>query len=271
MPDNNTIAPLNSLTHGTGKALVLLHGWGMNSAVFSEFLPLLTDDVRIIRVCLPGFGQNVGSLPEQYSLAALTKSVAAAIPDGAIVAGWSLGGLVAQQLALDYASKVAGVITLASTPCFVSGPGWRGIEPQVLQGFQQQLARNYEKTLDRFLAIQAMGSPSAKQDVKIIRQHLRSLPAPAEQALAAGLMLLETIDLRSSIGRITQPTLRIYGRLDSLVPTCSIDRIHELQPAADTVVLSHAAHAPFVSHPQQTAEIILNFVKNLSKIDRHCS
>ncbi|MDC8829312.1 pimeloyl-ACP methyl ester esterase BioH [Alteromonas gilva] len=271
MLDDNTIAPLNSLTEGTGKALVLLHGWGMNSAVFTEFLPLLTAELRVIRICLPGFGQNAVSVPDNYSLATLTDWVASVIPDGAVVAGWSLGGLVAQQLALDYANKVAGVITLASSPCFVSGPGWRGIEPQVLQGFQTQLARNYEKTLDRFLAIQAMGSPSAKQDVKVIRGHLRDLPAPAEQALVAGLNLLEQTDLRQAIGRITQPTLRLYGRLDSLVPTCSIDRIHELQPAADTVVLSRAAHAPFISHPQQTAEIMLSFVKNLDKIDRRCS
>ena len=178
--------------------------------------------------------------------------------------------MVAQQLALSYPDKVAGLITLASSPCFVSAGCWKGIEPEVLTGFQRQLARNYDKTLDRFLAIQAMGSASARQDVKTIRQQLGALPSPAEVALAAGLSLRETVDLRQQIGRINQPTLRLYGRLDSLVPTSSIDRIHELHPGADTVVMPHAAHAPFISHPQQTADILLNFINNMTRIDRHC-
>lgn len=268
MVNNNTTAALKSLSKGSGRALVLLHGWGMNSAVFSEFLPYLTDDLQVIRICLPGFGLNVDEYSEDYSLTNVAAAVNESIPDGAIVAGWSLGGLVAQQLALAYPGKVAGLITLAASPCFVSNGCWKGIAPDVLSGFQRQLARDYEKTLDRFLAIQAMGSATARQDVKTIRQQLRELPSPNEQALAAGLSLLETVDLRDKIGRIIQPTLRLYGRLDSLVPTSSIDRIHELHPGADTVVMPHAAHAPFISHPQQTADILLNFINNLGRIDR---
>jgi len=269
--DNNTNTALKNLSQGSGRTLVLLHGWGMNSAVFSEFLPFLTADLEVIRICLPGFGQNSDKLPEDYSLDNISALVNESIPEGAVVAGWSLGGLVAQQLALSYPDKIAGLITLASSPCFVSNGCWKGIEPEVLSGFQRQLARDYERTLDRFLAIQAMGSASARQDVKTIRQQLGALPSPAEVALAAGLSLLETVDLRGMIGRINQPTLRLYGRLDSLVPTSSIDRIHELHPGADTVVMPHAAHAPFISHPQQTADILLNFINNLTRIDRHYS
>ncbi|OFI33576.1 pimeloyl-[acyl-carrier protein] methyl ester esterase [Alteromonas lipolytica] len=238
----------------------------MNSAVFSEFLPFLADELHITRVCLPGFGQNSDQLPEDYSIENLAALVNESLPEGAIVAGWSLGGLVAQQLALSYPEKVAGLITMASSPCFVSKGCWKGIEPEILQGFQRQLARDYEKTLDRFLAIQAMGSATAKQDVKAIRQQLSELPSPAEEALAAGLSLLETVDLRGMIGRTSQPTLRLYGRLDSLVPTSSIDRIHELHPRADTVVMPHAAHAPFISHPRQTADIMLNFINNMTRV-----
>ena len=40
---------------------------------------------------------------------------------------------------------------------------------------------------------------------------------------------------------------------------------------ADTVVMPHAAHAPFISHPQQTADILLNFISNLTRIDRYYS
>lgn len=175
------------------------------------------------------------------------------------MAGWSLGGMVAQKLALDFPEKVASLITIASTPRFINGPCWPGIQAELLAQFETELARNYQKTLERFLAIQAMGSATAKQDMKAIKQSISAYPSPSETALSAALKLLSTEDLRQHVGKIKQPTLRIYGRLDSLVPTSGIDRICELHPQSDTVVLPHASHAPFISHPQQSADIIRQF------------
>ena len=131
--------------------------------------------------------------------------------------------------------------------------------------FETQLEKNFQKTLERFLAIQAMGSETAKQDIKTIRQQVMQFPAPAEEALKKGLTILSSEDMRQDIGRISVPTLRLYGRLDSLVPTSGIDRICELHPQSDSVVLPHASHAPFISHPQQTADILLNFATRLQQ------
>lgn len=261
---NSTLRPeLCIRVSGTGQDLVLLHGWGMNSGAFYEFLPYLTDSFRVTTIDLPGFGENADCLPDQYTLESLVDIINQALPEQPLVAGWSLGGLVAQQLCLTHSERIRGLITIASTPCFIAKPGWVGIAPDLLQGFEQQLEQDYAKTLDRFLAIQAMGSETARQDIKTIRKRIAQLPVPAITALQAGLGLLSSVDLRDSIGRIKQPTLRLYGRLDSLVPTSGIDRIHELQPNADTVVVPHASHAPFISHPQQTADIITHFANNL--------
>ena len=104
-----------------------------------------------------------------------------------------------------------------------------------------------------------MGSDTARKDMKAIRESITAYPTPDLDALKAALGLLSSEDLRDQIGRIRQPTLRIYGRLDSLVPTSGIDRICELHPQSDTVVLPHASHAPFISHPQQSADIIRQF------------
>lgn len=252
--------PLITRTAGTGKDLVLLHGWGMNSAVFSEFIPLLETDYRITTIDLPGFGENNQCAGEPYSVAQLARQIQAVLPAQCVVAGWSLGGLVAQQLALLAPEQVTGLITIAASPCFVAGPGWPGIAPDLLAQFEQDLSKNYQKTLDRFLAIQAMGSDSARQDIKLIKEQVTRLPAPSTEALASSLHLLSSEDLRDTIGRIHQPTLRLYGRLDSLVPTSAIDQICQLHPESDAVVLSKASHAPFISHPEQTADVIRQFM-----------
>ncbi|WP_229805150.1 pimeloyl-ACP methyl ester esterase BioH [Alteromonas halophila] len=255
---------LVSRTVGTGNDLVLLHGWGMNSGAFSSFIPFLSSHFRVTTIDLPGFGENATVLPARYDLASLTAMIAAHLPAHAIIAGWSLGGLVAQSLALEE-TELRGVVTLASSPKFVAGPGWPGIDPALLDEFKSQLKDDYQKTIDRFLAIQAMGSDSARHDIKRIRQQITDYPAPAEAALHGGLGILGDADMRERIGRIQRPSLRIYGRRDTLVPSSGIDRICELHPQSDTVVLPHASHAPFMSHPQQTANIILNFAASLDQ------
>lgn len=255
--------PLITQSFGTGKDLVLLHGWGMNSGAFHEFLPYLTANFNVTTIDLPGFGDNNQFVPEPYSLEALSGAVEPLIPDGAVLAGWSMGGLIAQHIAIYQPEKLSGLITIASTPKFVAGKGWPGIEPDILGMFESQLEQDYRKTLDRFLMIQAMGSETARKDIKTIRNRIVTFPDPSALALRDGLGLLSSVDLRREIGRIQIPTLRLYGRLDSLVPTCGIDGIHELQPNADTVVLPHASHAPFISHPQQTADILHHFAFSL--------
>ena len=257
-------------THGTDfndsrMDLVLLHGWGMNSGAFSSFIPYLQDHFRVTTIDLPGFGENAHHLPSPYTVEALANMISAQLPKHSVLAGWSLGGLVAQKIAIDAPQKLAGLITIASTPRFSAGPCWPGIAEDLLAMFEAQLEKNYRKTLERFLAIQAMGSATAKNDIKTIREHVTEYPEPAEEALKRGLGILAKEDLRQVVGRISVPTLRLYGRLDSLVPTAGIDRICELHPQADTVVLPHASHAPFISHPQQTADILTSFTANLQQ------
>ncbi len=260
MLDSHKNNALVSRSIGTGKELIFLHGWGMNGGAFSQLFPYLEQDFTLTVIDLPGFGENNHVLPESFTLAALAQLIAPKLPDNAIIAGWSLGGLLAQHLALHYDHKVAAMVTIASSPKFEQAPGWPGIDAALLSQFQQQLSQDYKKTIERFLAIQAMGSATARQDIKAIKQAIHNYPEPAKKALAEGLKLLSSEDLRADIGRIKQPTLRLYGRLDSLVPPSSVDQICQLHPQADTVVLPHASHAPFISHPQQTADIIRHFV-----------
>ena len=262
MRESQSSQSLVSRTVGTGNDLVLLHGWGMNSGAFSSFIPFLSDHFRVTTIDLPGFGENAHAVPETYTLSSLTDMIMPYLPAQSIVAGWSLGGMVAQSLALNQ-PDLRGVITLASSPRFVAGPGWPGIDPTLLSDFKTQLGQDYRKTVDRFLAIQAMGSNSARQDIKRIRQQIMDYPAPSSAALHGGLGILGEEDIRDRIGRIQTPSLRIYGRCDTLVPSSGIDRICELHPQADTVVLPHASHAPFISHPQQTANIMLSFAASL--------
>ena len=117
----------------------------------------------------------------------LRKRLTERAPKQAIWVGWSLGGLVATHMALHHSEYVAKLVTVASSPKFAAERPWRGIQPQVLSAFTDQLVDDFQTTIERFMALQAMGSPSARQDVKTLKQAVLSRPSPNPHSFAGGL------------------------------------------------------------------------------------
>ncbi len=257
MIPNHQQTQLHIDVHGQGPDLVMLHGWGVNSAVFTPLHGLLSE-YRVHYVDLPGFGL---SQPIAGELSAWVDALVQALPSNAIWAGWSLGGLVATQAAIDYPSRIKGLITIASSPCFMAreDEAWPGIPPQVLEQFAAQLGQNLPKTVERFLAIQAMGSETAKEDIKQLRDLVLARPLPEATALSQGLAMLQQVDLRPQLSEISQPWLRIWGRLDGLVPK----RLSSQLPAAEHItdrILAKASHAPFISHRDEFLAVLITWL-----------
>lgn len=245
---------------GQGQDLVLLHGWGMNGAVWHGIARELAAHYRLHLVDLPGFGNSPLGSDVEYSLPWLAEQVAAVLPEKCHLLGWSLGGLVASRLALDHPERCHSLITVASSPCFLARDEWPGIAPKVLAGFNQMLAGDFMQTIERFLAIQAMGSEHARDDIRQLRHWLAERPAPQLAALEAGLGLLADIDLRDELVGLQLPWLRLYGRLDSLVPKAAIPLLDECYPQSRSRVLDKASHAPFISHPAPFIAMIREFI-----------
>ncbi|WP_144211572.1 pimeloyl-ACP methyl ester esterase BioH [Shewanella donghaensis] len=241
-----------------GKDVVLLHGWGVNSAVFHPLQTALSE-YRVHYVDLPGFGDSEAN---ENDIKAWATALAQALPENAIWLGWSLGGLVATQIAISHPQSVKALITVASSPCFMAQeqPEWPGIDPKVLSQFHQQLNINLAKTVERFLAIQAMGSDSAKKDMLTIKRLVLAKPLPSQAVLDQGLAMLRDVDLRPELHKITQPWLRIWGRCDSLVPKKIINLLPQATSIKD-VIHNKASHAPFISHPNAFLNELLPWIK----------
>ncbi|WP_324723142.1 pimeloyl-ACP methyl ester esterase BioH [Lelliottia sp. JS-SCA-14] len=235
-------------TTGTGNVdLVLLHGWGLNAEVWHCIQEELASQFRLHLVDLPGFGRShgFGAMP----LDEMAQAVLERAPQKAIWLGWSLGGLVASQIALTHPERVQALVTVASSPCFAARDEWPGIKPEVLAGFQQQLSEDFKRTVERFLALQTMGTETARQDARMLKSAVLALPMPDVEVLNGGLEILKTIDLREPLAALAVPHLRIYGYLDGLVPRKVVPMLDELWPQSESLVIAKAAHAPLVSHP----------------------
>ncbi len=245
---------------GQGPDLVLLHGWGLNGGVWQGIAPQLATQFRLHLVDLPGFGHSPLEAQQDYRLDSLVQCLLPVLPARFHLLGWSMGGLLATQLALLQPERLLSLVTVASAPHFVAGPDWPGIQPQVLQAFSQQLQSDPVKTIERFLAIQAMGSEHVKEDVRQLRGLLALRPSPDPVALAGGLRLLAEVDLRDRLAEVRLPWLRCYGRLDALVPQAQMALVDELAPGSQHELFAGASHAPFISHPQSFVERLSAFL-----------
>lgn len=232
----------------TKPTLVLLHGWGLNQGVWSEVLPSLAVDFEVLTPDLPGFGKST-AFPSDYKLSTVIAQLAEQLPEQSYVYGWSLGGLLAIALAAAYPNKVKQLGLIAATPRFLAGADWPGMRAEVMQQFSTALSQDLSQTIQRFLAIQAMGSEHAKQDVQKLKQSIAAYPAPQPQAVGLALNLLAETDLCHAFESLRQPVVGCFGRLDSLVPVAVVSLLQQLQPEAQFNILPKASHAPFISHP----------------------
>ena len=236
-------------TMGTGPDLVLLHGWGMNSDVWETLLPKLTPYFRVTLVDLPGHGRSLNS-PADYSLPNLANIIAKNLPSKFIVMGWSLGGMIATQIALNFPKQISKLILVASAPQFVRDDSWpEGTNTEVLNGFAEQLKQNYQQSINRFIAIQSMGSDSMREEQRTLRERVFRHGNPQPAALEGGLDILCCANLRPQLPQLHCPTLLIAGENDTLFRRKAAEQTLAIMNNARLSVIKGASHAPFLSHP----------------------
>jgi pimeloyl-[acyl-carrier protein] methyl ester esterase len=245
---------------GQGQPLVLLHGWGMHSGVWQHLIKRLSSQYMLYLVDLPGMG---GSRPiEPYHLHALADEVAQVIPGVSDILGWSLGGLVAQRIALNQPDRVRRLILMGTTPCFVAQPDWQhGVAPVHFNAFADSVNRDYKETILKFLTLQCMKAKDARATIKQLRQSFETKPTPTQTTLQRSLHILLESDLREEVSRLRKPTLLIHGDRDTLTPVTAAHWMSQNLPMAYLRVMAGAAHAPFLSHTEQFVDALNQFLE----------
>lgn len=244
---------------GSGRpALALIHGWAMHAGLFATLVERLGDAFTLHLIDLPGHGY---ARDEATALdpCALAAELVERIPD-AFWLGWSLGGQIALRAGLDHAERVRGLILIASSPRFVVGEDWpHGVPASLFRNFGEALERDFRGTLDGFLALEALGSAKAQEELRHLRQLAFERGEPAPRALQEGLTLLDGFDVRAELPRLRVPSLWISGRRDRLVPAGAMPAAAALAPQAQSLAIAHAGHAPFLGAGDDVAAAIEAF------------
>lgn len=254
---------LHITTSGEGPDLVMLHGWGMNAEVWQPVCSALANQFRLHRVDLPGHGQSQQQ-DQGVTLQDWTEQVAEAVMPQlngpACWLGWSLGGMVAAQLAYQYPQQVRRLLLIATNLRFCQTDDWpEAVAPEVLKSFASELQQDHGQTLQRFLGLQVMGDAQARQALKQLRQCILAQPEPSTRALESGLEILRSADLRPLAGQLEFPVLLLGGEKDRLVSPAALHNVASLLPYCQLEVLPAAGHAPFISQPESFVNLVKTY------------
>lgn len=238
--------------------IILLHGWGVNSQVWQPIIDSLEQQnigLDIIALDLPGHGQ--APLILDASLEDWIKAIAEQIKIPSIIIGWSLGGLVSLGIAHYYPDKVKALAMVAANPCFIKQANWPGMEAKVFNSFIDNLAENFEETWRKFLNLQFLRLPKARQLAKQLEEKviIQGLANPV--ALEQGLRFLQ-LDHRDWLASLSKsiPIYLVLGQLDALVPMAVGEKFKTISPLANIEILETAGHGLLLTHTEKMIGLI---------------
>lgn len=242
-------------TTGAGPDLALLHGWGLGAGVWNGVAERLAGAFRVHRVSLPGYD---GSDDDGGDFAQTAVAVANALPAGATLCGWSLGGMLALAAAAAQPGHFARLALVGSTPKFVQADGWPCAQPPANHAaFTRAVADAAEAALTRFVMLFNQGDDKARTVVRALMPLLTGLP-PAP-VLAKGLAWLRDVDLRPTAPAIATPTLVMHGDNDPLMPVAAGEWLAANLPDARLERFAGSAHAPFLADPEHFVRALGDF------------
>ncbi len=234
---------------GEGSPIVLLHALGLDWRMWSRVIPLLTPHHRVVAFDLRGFG-GAAFAPQVRDLAHYAADVAELLDrldlSQAHIAGLSLGGSIALELALQRPDLVAGLSVIAATawpfPAFeerARAAETAGMEAQVIPSLTR-----WFRPAD--LAANAWPVRYARNSVR--RASISDWSA-AWRALAG-------IGLEGRLSEVRAPTRIIAGECDQSTPPNLMEGL-VTGGCRDFTVLQSAPHMLALTHPEELGKAIL--------------
>jgi 3-oxoadipate enol-lactonase len=251
---------------GSGSPLLLIQGLGWSAQMWYSLVPELQDAHRVIRYDGRGIGRSqVPAGP--YSIERMADDAAAVLRaagvDIAHVLGVSLGGIVAQEVALRHPQLVRSLLLGCTHP-----GGAETVWParEVLEVLKSRAAMPFDEAVRA--AVQY--AYSADVDPRVVKQDIQlRLDLPTDPVGYQG-QLLGGLGYQGTLPRLkglAVPALVFTGDADQMVPSENSTTLVEAIPDATLVTIPGAGHVVFTERPDAVGNAVRCFLSDVEARD----
>ncbi len=255
-------ASLHYETRGTGSPLLLLNGLGLDLSAWGPHVDALSRRHRVVLLDARGAGGSESPEPP-YSTAQLAEDAISLLEELALgpvhVTGLSLGGLVAQELALLAPDRVKSLVLSATAARLPARSrrlidAWRRL---VLAGVDRE-------AFCREQLAWVLGDDALDQDAAVEgwTRALLAGPVPSPRGFAGQAAACVAHDTRERAARIRAPALVLAGREDAVVPASASEALARLVPGARFAALP-GGHAFAIESAAGFEEAVVQFLASV--------
>jgi pimeloyl-ACP methyl ester carboxylesterase len=256
-----TATRLHVQREGTGEPLLWITGFAISSEIFSPVIDTYSAEFDCVRYDNRGAGRSpapwrITSIPELAGDA--VRLLDALGIDSAHVYGLSMGGMVAQEVAIRFPDRVRGLVLGCTTH---GGPRAVLPSPKVAAALT---ARGAPVELRAQLVGRALFSEDFRsREPELVRRYLGLLNTHRTSARGAMSHLAASTyhDTRARLGRIVAPTLVLHGDRDVLTPPANARLLADAIPGATLGMVRGAGHAYLLEQPQESHRLFLDWLR----------
>lgn len=220
----------------SGAPLVFIHGAGDSHLVWNGQVAAFADTARVFALDLPGHGRSTGAgRTTVYVYAVAVREFLDALNlERAIVVGVSMGGAIAQTLAVEFPERVMGLGLIGT------GAKLR-VAPAFLQGIQTDFESAARVLMESYYAADAA--------MELKEKSLRQLLSTGAEITYGDYAACDTFDLRARLDEIHAPTLIVCGRDDKMTPPRYSEYLAQHIAGAQYHCIENAGHMTMLEQP----------------------
>lgn len=256
-------------THGAGRPVLFIPGLGADAECFAFQLPDLARDLQLILVDPRGAGRSPAP-PGDYTCEEMADDVAGVLErlgvGPALIAGHSMGGAIAQLVALRHPELVSGLVLIGTCARFPA------MTAEIVESWRAQQAEGLSRATFARGFLPWILSRRFFENPLVVREALRILvetPWPqSAEAFASQVAACRSFDSTARLRDIRVPTLVVTGGEDLVVPPEESRRLAEGLPRGRYVELEGLAHACMSEGAAVFNPLVRDFARELAALSR---
>lgn len=244
-------------------AILLLHGFGASLQAWDDWAPALEKNLRVLRIDIPGFGLSGPAVNQDYSDAADVARVIAVMDQlgvqQVIVAGHSMGGRIAWNLAAAHPERVSQLVLLS--PDGFPDPNAKSDKTYEVPALLGLLPYSLPQWALRMGGVAPAFADDSQLTPQMMQRYHDMMLAPGVRtALLERMRQTRNSDPVSRLQSIKAPTLLLWGEKDAFIPVSNAQDYLKAMPQAKLVTLPDVGHVLHEEAPQASVQAVLDFL-----------